>query len=78
MQAMDNKGEVLSTDTFDNTNELKEAFASKLQDENVKTIRVTTDIKSSNTITPKRKNIVEKKIRKLERKFAEYQMELEK
>jgi len=52
------------------------SFQEALENKEVKTIEVTKDIKTNNTISDERRNYVNKKVRKLHRKIAEYQKEL--
>ena len=76
MQARDISGNEVSNDTFENKAEMLDKMHEAFENEKVKTIEVTKDVVLSNTISAQRKALVEKKIRKLDRKKAELVKEL--
>jgi len=76
METRNVNGDVLSNEVFEEKAEMLNSFEEALEDRDVKTIEVTKDIKTNNDISDDRKNYVNKKVRKLHRKIAEYQKEL--
>jgi len=76
MQTRDITGNELSNEVFEEKAEMLESFDRALDNKEVKTIEVTKDIKPNNVISEERRNYVNKKVRKLHRKLAEYQNEL--
>jgi len=76
METRNVNGDVLSNEVFEEKEEMLNSFQEALENKEVKTIEVTKDIKTNNDISDNRKNYVNKKIRKLHRKIAEYQKEL--
>lgn len=76
METRNVNGDVLSNEVFKEKEELVKAFADELENKEVKTIEVTKDITTNYVISDTRKNYINKKIRKLNRKLAEYKSEL--
>jgi len=76
METRNVNGDVLSNEVFEEKEEMLNSFQEALENKEVKTIEVTKDIKTNNTISDERRNYVNKKVRKLHRKIAEYQKEL--
>ena len=72
METRNVNGDVLSTEVFEEKEELVQAFADKLEDNDVATISVVKDVK----LTELRKKVIHKQMRKLRTKYDLLQQEL--
>lgn len=72
METRNVNNDILSSETYESTEKLREAFDTALEDEAVKTIKVTKDI----PMTESRRRTVEKKLRRTLLKAAELEQEI--
>jgi len=72
METRNVNGDVLSSETFKEKEELVQAFTDKLEDNDVATISVVKEVK----LTELRKKVIHKQMRKLRTKYDLLQQEL--
>lgn len=77
METRNANDDVLDNKVFETQEELMDNVSAALEDNEVKTIKVTKDV-TMDVLTDQRKNFIEKKLRKLERKHEALVQELKK